>query len=323
MIVIFGALCLVMAFGATAMAQTDPPPATDGAVEVTATIDKLKSKLVVEDVLISKAVEIGVKQIVKPSSSAEAQAVKNDTSVGNIVTELETPGVPPIPAVPPTYEINPITGELIEIDPGLPAVPGVPPVPVVKAAVIDAGSLDGAAGIINVNQAPGNINNQGNAVALSYSAPAFAVTEVAPGTEGETRFVGGAFLHAESSAEKELAANAVTSFASLRSDTINAALVGATGIIGINQSAGNINNQNNATSLALGDGIAALTEADLGLHSTANTAADTGTSYNDSLTGGALGTAAGIINVNQASGSMNNQANVVAVGVLTGSGLAP
>jgi len=288
-------------------------------VTVTADIDKDKDKTVIENVTITKLVEVGVKQVVEPSSSAEAQAVENVVSQGNVVTETATC------PIPPTYDENPTTGEYFVIDEGAPATP------VTKGASIESGSMNSTSGIIGVNQSPGSINNQGNATSLSYSATAAPITEIDYLAEGEVRFIGGAFLHAESSADKVMGGmdivddtgavvtslgNKVDATKAVRGNVIDSALDAVTGIVGINQSSGNINNQNNATSLSAGDAIASLSEADLGLVNVGNISMELATVATDTLSNSALANAAGIIGVNQSSGCMNNQANVVAACVI-------
>ncbi|MCJ7617285.1 MAG: hypothetical protein MUO43_12200 [Desulfobacterales bacterium] len=304
--VVFTAFAFVMAMGLPALAD----------VTVLGTIDKTKTKTVDESVSIDKAIYVGVKQVIHPSNSAEAQALKNDVNKGNTVTEETTP------PVAPTYYTDPIDQQQVMLDPGSPAVP------VIKSAVIDGGSMDAAAGIINVNQSPGSINNQGNAVALSYSDIPATVTEVTDPLKGETEYMGGVFLHAESSAElingglddvvdSIGAGNVVTADpGTTRTNTIDGALNGISGILGVNQSAGNINNQNNAASLSVGSAVAALSEADLGLYNVGNVSNENGTVTTDSITNAALASASGIIGVNQSSGNMNNQANVVAACLL-------
>ena len=305
--VVFTAFAFVMAMGLPAMAD----------VFVTGDIDKTKIKTVDETVKIDKAIYVGVKQVIHPSNSAEAQALKNDINQGNLVEEKT------IDAVPAEIIVNETDWSVTEITPEVPAVP------VEKTAVIDGGSLDGATGIINVNQSPGSINNQGNAVAVSYSDTPADVIEV--DDEGETEYMGGVFLHAESSAEMINGglANGVDSIGvgagnvvtadpgTTRTNTIDGALNGISGIVGVNQSAGNINNQNNAASLSVGAAVAALTEADLGLYNVGNMSFEDGTITTDSITMGALAGAAGIIGINQSSGNMNNQGNVVAACVIT------
>jgi len=260
-------------------------------VSVTGTVSKTKEKSVTETVEIEKAHYIGVKQLATPTNSAEAQALKNDVNAANSVTEV------PVPAVPPTYDYNAIVEEYTLVDPGHPAVP------INKNALIDGGSANDVAGVTGINQSPGSINNQGNAVSVSMTAD------------------GDAFLHAEASAEKingsqstDSAGNNMNATESVRGDKIDTALTGVAGILGVNQAAGSINNQNNAAALSVGkDSIAALSEADLGLVNVGNVSYEMAVQLTDTITGGALANASGIIGVNQSSGCMNNQANVVAV----------
>ena len=62
--VVFTAFAFVMAMGLPAMAD----------VFVTGDIDKTKTKTVDETVKIDKAIYVGVKHVIHPSNSAEAQA---------------------------------------------------------------------------------------------------------------------------------------------------------------------------------------------------------------------------------------------------------
>ncbi len=280
-------LTVLMAMGFV-MALTLPALAD---VSVSAEIEKTKDKEVTEKVSIEKAHYVGVKQIATPTHSAEAQAVKNDVNTGNSVTEA------PNPAIAPTYTLDPITEQVILVDPGKPATP------INKQAVINTGAGDATSGVTGINQSPGSLNNQGNAVSVSMAA------------------AGNAFLHAESSAEKingdmleDREGNSMTSDKSLRSNTIDGALMGVTGILGVNQSAGSMNNQNNATSMAVGLGsMAALSEADLGMVNSGNISSEIAVALADTLSTGALSGGAGITSVNQSSGCMNNQANIIAV----------
>ncbi|MFH1147931.1 MAG: hypothetical protein V1736_09530 [Pseudomonadota bacterium] len=176
--------------------------------------------------------------------------------------------------------------------------------PVNKTATINAATGDGSSGVVSLNQSPGSINNQGNATSV-------AVTDV-----------GQAFVHAEASVEKDLYGNTVGTYQPNRTNLIDAALTGVTGILNVNQSAGNINNQNNATGLAVGaNSIAALSEADLGMDNYENTSFEDGGLLTDTLTNGALQGSFGIVNVNQSSGCMNNQANVVSVSATVNPGV--
>jgi len=149
---------------------------------------------------------------------------------------------------------------------------------------------------------------------------------------------GGSFVHAEASVEQVNGANPpprrgeedgvtvpegfaneyVNVFGSVNSDTISDSFGGASGIVGVNQAAGSLNNQNNAVAVAVGtNAVYALGEADLGQYNTANLADVTDQIRTDRISG-SFGNFSGIASINQASGSLNNQANVVDLAVSTG-----
>ena len=238
---------------------------------VDSTLTKTTNVAVDEGVDINKEVYLNIQQLAKPTNSAEAKAIKNDKNESNTVAEEPT-----------TTENS-----------------AAPKSATVNNATIDGASGNGATGVVNVNQSPGNLNNQGNATSIGYSA------------------TGDAFLHSESSADLSNSGNSLESQIPEKTDTIDGSLAGASGIISVNQSAGHMNNQDNGTSLAVGVGsIAALSEADLGMYNADNTSHEVGSTKTDILTNGALGTTSGIINVSQSSGSMNNQANVVSAAML-------
>lgn len=282
-LIVLIAMAFVLALSLPALADVD----------VTGTVSVTKDKAVTETVAIDKAHYIGVKQLANPTHSAEAAALKNDVNTMNTVDEQ------PIAAVPPVYIYNEID-ETWAIDPNS---PGTPAVPITKSAIINSGVGNGSAGVTGINQSPGSLNNQGNATAVSMAAD------------------GNAFLHAESAAEKKNgvigedgSGNSVTVKKITRQNTIDASLTGVAGILGVNQSAGSMNNQDNAASMAVGSmSMAALSEADLGMVNSGNMSAEIAVTLTDTLCNNALSGGNGIVGVNQSSGCMNNQANVVAV----------
>ncbi len=245
--VVLTAMAFVIALGLPAMAE----------VEVIGSVDKIKTKDVIEIVYVDKTYIVDVKQKAMPENSAEAEVVKNDLNMDNVLIED----------------------------------------PVTKEATIEATALNGN-GVIGINQAPGSMNNQGNATAVAVSA------------DGST------FLHSQSSVAKVNTGNIVDTIDPERTNSINGALTGAQGILGVNQSAGSINNQDNATSMAVGCGsMAALSEADLGMVNSRNVSTEAAGIYTDIITA-SLDGGGGVVGVNQSSGCMNNQANVVAVSLV-------
>jgi len=240
--------------------------------QATLDLTKTQTKTVTEDITVTKDIDIEAAQLVTPTNSAQAQTMKKDINELNNVTE----------------------------EPVLPENSALPAVVTKQTATIDAGSFNGATGVVGVNQAPGSLNNQGNTAAVAY-----------------TQSTGTAILGSSASAEKLNDQNFVSADLSTRTDLITGSFTGVIGIIGVNQASGNINNQDNAASMAVGStSVLAISEADLGLVNGGNTATYLATTRTDTLTG-VFGTAAGIVGVNQSSGDMNNQANVASISILT------
>lgn len=218
---------------------------------------------------------------------------------------------------------------------------------------IGSGEGSGNTGITNVNQASGNMNNQGNSVSVAWDLvrppgappPPPNVPPPAVGTSG--------FAHAQAHVDQKngeflsgnepvLDPNVVDTVDLLFRDAeITGSINNNTGIVNVNQSAGNMNNQANQLVLAvslLGDsqqGGVALSEADLGQVTVGNSANESDsdpTADNTSLIGinksasiaDSISNNVGVVNVNQAAGNMSNQANnVSAAVVVVGSGAPP
>jgi hypothetical protein len=201
-----------------------------------------------------------------------------------------------------------------------------------SAQILDDSASD-ANGVVLINQAPGIANNQGNEVSVTFVNSAAA--------DGGTP---GVFTHAESSVEQINGASVgmdgnpippgdlVPQFPFANqytqvdpdasySDTIGSAapadgesgpFAGGSGIVGVNQAAGALNNQNNALAIALGDDSRfALGEADLGQFNSYNFVKANVLTRTDTIQGGAFAGFAGVAMVNQAAGISNNQANQV------------
>ena len=174
-----------------------------------------------------------------------------------------------------------------------------------KTATIGSNSFNGLNGIISVNQAPGSMNNQGNSVSISF---------VKDGA--------GTILHSGSSFNQSSSGNMVTAEGSNISNTIKGDVFGGkvfstvSGVIGINQSAGNVNSQNNIACISIGGNpVVSLSPADLGMISGHNTVFETGVNRTDTISSFAFEGVSGVISVNQSSGNMNNQTNVVTISV--------
>lgn len=203
-----------------------------------------------------------------------------------------------------------------------------------KTASITA-SFNNGTGIANVNQAPGNLNNQANEVALSLGNEG----TLAAGATEPTTFYGmyceaqvvtvqyNGILYDPTNDTRTAAGNTYNTGGFNKSDNIGNSFNGFTGIANVNQSAGSLNNQGNAVAIAGGVDqviVKAATNVMLAqnnaysqmVESTAGAGTGTGVGNNtsDTIRNNAFGGAFGVFNVNQSSGSLNNQKNVVAIG---------
>jgi hypothetical protein len=250
-------------------------------VFVFADIDKTKDVIVKERVTITKVATIDVDLNVQLTAAAEALALANQENLGNTVAGEPDEGRPE-----PEFGNE----KYAEIK---------------KSIGADANTYN--TGIIGVNQSTGNMNNQGNNVAV-------AVTDSAD-----------AFANAESSAAQINAFNRVyvnegtadINTPPQKTDLIDQSINYNKGVIGVNQSVGNMNNQLNNVAIAGGlDGVpVALSEADLGQINGANYVFEVSTVKTDTITN-AINNNHGVTGVNQAGGNMNNQANVVAIAAI-------
>jgi len=247
-------------------------------VFVHATIDKTKDITVTETVTITKSIDLQVQEQIPVDSVAENDIVKNQRNQYNYVQD----------------------------DNG-------------QSSTDITGSGGGLSGIGNFNQASGYINNQGNEVSVTFadSPSGFALAH----SQASIEQTNGQFVTDPPTPGGPVTPNSSfynvyeQVFTATQSDSIGTSFEAASGVIGINQAAGNLNNQNNAVAIAVATTVVyALGEADLGQFNTGNWANVQDQNRSDSITG-SFGAASGIVQVNQSSGSLNNQANVVQVAV--------
>jgi len=162
-------------------------------------------------------------------------------------------------------------------------------------------------GIVGVNQDSGNMNNQGNAFAVAV----VDVTGV------------GAFANPQAAAEQVNYGNFVwevdPTIVLRKQDLLINAVNNNQGIVGVNQSVGNMNNQGNAVAIAagllrdtVGGVVIALAEADLGQVNAENIVLEQASQKLDWIQD-SINNNHGITSVNQSAGNMNNQGNVVAI----------
>jgi hypothetical protein len=169
------------------------------------------------------------------------------------------------------------------------------------------GSINDNKGVVGVNQAVGNMNNQANVVAIAASKLQASESWWGWGSKG--------FAHAQTAASQENKWNDLLEFCGLKVDLIKDSINNNKGIVGVNQTSGNMNNQLNQVALAVtGTTYVALSEADLGQKNAYNEGFQYGVARLDTICGSINGNK-GIVGVNQSAGSMNNQANVVTIAV--------
>jgi hypothetical protein len=164
--------------------------------------------------------------------------------------------------------------------------------------VADMGdSINGNNGVVGVNQSPGNMNNQANLSAMAVIA-------------GDKQLV-----EANGFGVQASMFNIIYGQRSVNTNTISGSISDNNGIVGVNQSSGNVNNQFNSAALAAG--LDPVTNGALGECTLKQVNADSYLVHvavlrTDTIAGSINGNA-GIVSVNQASGDLVNQANIHAI----------
>jgi hypothetical protein len=195
-------------------------------------------------------------------------------------------------------------------------------------SITDSGNDN--AGIMSVNQAAGNMNNQGNVVSAALDVERVPNDPEDPGAPA-----GSGFAESQAAAEQDNLENDVDTINLLfRDSTIEGSFNDNTGIIHANQASGNMNNQANVLSVAVSlledndNDAVALSEADLGQNNTLNDNFESndgldpviGINKSANMIGSVSGNF-GIVGINQAAGNLANQANVVALSAVIPGGV--
>ncbi len=185
---------------------------------------------------------------------------------------------------------------------------------------VENDSLSGNSGVISVNQSTGNMNNQGTAISFSINeGPA----SNDPDNENDTDAISSWADSLAAVGQLNYDNRVVSEDILFRDSSILNSGNNNTGLLYANQSAGNMNNQANALSIAVSDptddgnsdlGGVALSEADLGQINTSNVVRERRIDKNATIVG-SFNVNTGIIGVNQASGNFANQANVVSLAI--------
>ena len=292
---------------ALALLAYSPPVSAD--VDVFASIQKTKDITITEHITITKIVNLTVHATdIDYEAAAEADAIVNQENTENDVdssfTQLDT-------------NIANVNNFGIDL----------------KATITD--SINDNTGIVDVNQDVGNMANQGNQVALAIATPApgtdptdFVV--VNSQSEAEQINEDNAVWHGEDPASEEDPTPVLVDLVDEPNEaaTIDGSINDNTGIVNVNQNAGNMNNQANSEALAVAISLAgvALSEAALGQVNSNPTnengfpaVFEFGVEKTATLTGSLNGNT-GVGGVNQASGNMANQANIFSLAFIDGGG---
>jgi hypothetical protein len=262
------------------VAMTMPMPA-QASLDLFARITKTKDIRVAERIFIDKHIVINVRLREQYDGAAEADSVSNQLNQFNIVRGNIQGLVPD----KPSYGIS-------------------------RHARI-ADSINRNEGIVGVNQDVGNMVNQGNLVAAALTRTPRSVTNSQAEADQVNRFNNVVQL------ERLTIQNGQIVGEPDRSATIEDSINFNSGVVGVNQNSGNMNNQLNKLALAVGPGShVALSEAALGQVNTGNIVSEIETYRVDTIKD-SVSNNSGIVGGNQSSGNMNNQASVVSMAVLT------
>jgi len=300
---------------ALALALLAYSPPVSAEVDVFASIQKTKDIRITEHITITKIVNLTVHATqLDYDSAAEADAIVNQENTNNDVDSSFT-------QLGAGVDLSQVNNFGIDL----------------KATI--TASINDNTGIVDVNQDVGNMTNQGNQVALAVATPASgtaATNFVVVNSQSEAEQINedNAVWHGEDPASEE-GLNEVTGlpYVDLVTEPNEAALIdgsinGNTGIVNVNQNAGNMNNQANSEALAVAISLAgvALSEAALGqVNSNPENengfpaVFEFGVEKTATLTGSLNGNT-GVGGVNQASGNMANQANIFSLAFIDGGG---
>ncbi len=254
-------------------------------VDVEALLEKDKDINIDEDILKDKALFIQVESMIMPEGAAEAEAVVN--AENEIVTNALD------------------SSEVLGLD--------------LDASI--ANSISTNSGITHVNQDVGNFANQGNVVAFALTTGASSVSDAQSWVEQDND--DSSLVQVENDTGTEIVDEpgkppiVVVKFDETRVATLDTSVVGNSGIIGVNQNAGDAVNQHNAVSLSVGiNGQAALSESALGQENENNSLLEENFARSNTITASITGNT-GITAVNQTTGNFINQASVVSFSALT------
>jgi hypothetical protein len=250
-------------------------------VDVRATVNKLKDIRIQEQIRIQKTADIRAQVTRRVQKAAESQALVNQTN-----------------------DFNEVCTNCDEK----------------KDTIVNSGN--GNSGVNSINQAAGNLNNQGNAVSIAVDVPDAPGSPQNPGNPDE------GFANSQAHVDQKNRDNLIETVNILFRDAlIRNSANNNSGVTHVNQSVGNMANQSNAFSLAVSltgqAGGVALAEADLGQVNIRHRVRESDSRGRDQVDPGFVGINkradivgsingnTGVVGVNQTAGNMANQANMV------------
>lgn len=266
-----------IAFAAPASAQVQrekpwfiaDPQTRDASVEVYGEVDKEQDKYVFELQLKLKLALVIVYQVLVDNTAAESIVVVEQENFRNTVTHGTS--------------LN---------DLGL-----------VNLTANTQNSINRNTGVTQVNVDVGNMVNQGNVLAVSWSRDAAFADALAAAEQ---------FSNFNTSTTWEDPPQFTPAFAQKRI-VLNNSVNANRGVTQFNINVGNMNNQLNAVSVAIGsDNALSLSEALLGQETVGNKVQERGTIRTTTVTNSMNGNT-GITSGNVATGNMNNQATVISL----------
>ena len=264
-------------------------------VDILVNVDKTKTITVTETVTKTKDFLVDVTTLHELEGAAEAMALANVDNTDNIVDQSPT------------------------------APQGLFSFGWEKDALIED-SINDNTGIVGVNQSVGNMANQGNVAAIAvigdFDSSALAFTNTQAFADQENT---GNSVHHEELLQTDppggdplvdpLDPNLTATIGSngLGLGSIN----NNSGVVGVNQDAGSMNNQHNLLALAVAfNAVVALSESGLGQVNSGNEVNEIETVKSADISN-SISSNSGIVGVNQAVGNMNNQASVVSFSAMT------
>jgi hypothetical protein len=170
------------------------------------------------------------------------------------------------------------------------------------------GSINLNTGIVGVNQDVGNMVNQANNVAFAITDSATSVTHSEAWAEQ---------INTNNFSRQEEFLEGEEPFEPDKTTEIEESVNDNAGVVGVNQNAGNNNNQANGVAMAVGEGShVALAESALGQVNSGNELFAIETVHTNLITE-SVSRNSGVVGVNQTTGNNNNQGSVTSFSVLT------